>query len=429
MLLRPSPATRTLVSRDLPIRVLTRAGVRAYSGLYGTRWRPAIHFVVEITSNGTRGLGPTLCAAQSMTRAGVEDESLTRRQLLGRAMLAGAGTTIIQGLTAADKFDPAQATTDPAVDPNFVMGQVVSYDSASGALQILDLDLQVRAAQLTSASQIWKQGLWNTNQLAQSDCIMSRGLLDPNNTLMIDEIYADIRSFQGALSSVSASSVSIVQSGGGTITAGVTNLTQVNVAGQTTTGSTQGLAPGQYANLIGYGDPSMGALVATLIIGPSIDTGGEPPPVVGSPGTGCTAITYNHSTTWFCCGNVTSACGANCAHTGPGSCGNCRADKRQMAWPNLSTTSCNSTCNCGGNCCRSIRSVGCGALVDLYNPCRNKIVYNVYVADCGPCVHCVSPPCDNLDAVTFDLTPCTFTALGAPLSQGIQACSATSCFS
>lgn len=352
---------------------------------------------------------------------------LSRRQLLGRALLAGAGATVVQGLSPAGSFDPAEAATDPETDPNFLMGQVVSFDSATGVVQVVDLDLQVRAAGFTSSSQIWKQGAWNTSQLALGDCIMSRGQLNSASALLINEIYVGIRSFQGILDSVTASSISLTEPGGGIIGAAVTSLTEVNVDGQTVTGTTQGLAPGQYVNLIGYGDPSAGTLVATLIIGPTADSGLEPPPVTGAPGADCTEKTYSHSTTWFCCGNISSACGADCAGSGGGACGNCRADKLHMAWPVLSTTGCNSTCGCGGNCCRSgFCALSCGTLVSLYNPCRNKATITA-IRDCGPCVHCVSPPCNNLDAVTFDLTPCAFTALGAPLTQGIQACSASVC--
>jgi hypothetical protein len=345
---------------------------------------------------------------------------LTRRQVLGRALLAGAGATVVQGLPDGRGSGPAEAATDPETDPNFLMGQVVSFDSATGAVQVVDLDLQVRAAQFISSSQIWKQGLWNTNQLALNDCVMSRGQLDSSGVLMINELYVGIRSFQGVLDSVSASSVTLTQPDGSIITAGVTGLTEVNVDGQTQTGTTQGLAPTQYVNLIGYGDPSAGTLVATLIIGPTPDSGLDTsPPVVNSGG----FTTYSHSATWFCCGNISSACGADCANSGGGSCGTCRADKIQMAWPNLYTTGCNSTCGCGGNCCRSgFCALGCGRIAIVYNPCRNHPGATATITDCGPCVHCVSPPCKGLAAVTFDLTPCTFTALGALLSDGIQAC-------
>lgn len=56
----------------------------------------------------------------------------------------------------------------------------------------------------------------------------------------------------------------------------------------------------------------------------------------------------------------------------------------------------------------------------VWNPCQNNEVYTPKVVDCGPCVHCTSNHCSRY-AVAFDVTPCLFTALGAPLSQGIQA--------
>ncbi len=357
--------------------------------------------------------------------------TLTRRELLGSAILAGAGATVVQELA---RFDPAKAATNPDVDPNFLMGQVVQYDSGTGVFQVVDLDLQVRPAQLTSASQVWKQGLWNSAPLALNDCVMSRGTLNSQNTLLIGQLWVDIRNFRGQLTSVSSSSVTLTQGSGSStssassITAVVNSQTQVNVAGQTVTGTTQGLAPGQYVNVIGYGEPSAGTLVATLIIGPAADLGSDPAPVVSGTGADCTFTTYKHLATWFCCGNVSSACGANCSGSGSGSCGDCRADKLHMAWPNLSTTNCNATCGCG-NCCRTIGKLSCGHSVQVGNPCLNNFVFAT-VHDCGPCVHCRSPfGCDNRSSITFDLTPCLFTKIGGTLSSGIQTCDALACVS
>jgi hypothetical protein len=363
------------------------------------------------------------------------DHLLTRRQLIGGAILAGAGATVAQSLSPVGRFDPAQAATDPDSDPNFLMGQVVSYDAASGALQVVDLDLQVRAARLGSASQVWKQGLWNSVPVSLNDCIMSRGALDSQNTLQVDQLYVGIQSFKGQLASVSSSSVSLTQPGGSVISAAVTGVTQVNAGGQTVTGSVSGLATGQYVVLVGYGDPSAGSLVATLIVAPAADAGTDPAPVVVSSGLACTTTTYGFLATFFCCGNVSSACGKNCAGSGSGACGDCRADKHHMAWPHLSTTGCNVTCDSSCTppgttfCCRTVGKLACGNSVSLHNPCLNKSV-TATVHDCGPCVHCISPfGCHNRQAVVFDLTPCTFTALGGTLSSGIQTCNATACVS
>ncbi len=331
-----------------------------------------------------------------LPRRGVHVTStLTRRELLGSAILAGAGATVVQELA---RFDPAKAATNPDVDPNFLMGQVVQYDSGTGVFQVVDLDLQVRPAQLTSASQVWKQGLWNSAPLALNDCVMSRGTLNSQNTLLIGQLWVDIRNFRGQLTSVSSSSVTLTQGSGSStssassITAVVNSQTQVNVAGQTVTGTTQGLAPGQYVNVIGYGEPSAGTLVATLIIGPAADLGSDPAPVVSGTGADCTFTTYKHLATWFCCGNVSSACGANCSGSGIG-------------------------------------KLSCGHSVQVGNPCLNNFVFAT-VHDCGPCVHCRSPfGCDNRSSITFDLTPCLFTKIGGTLSSGIQTCDALACVS
>ncbi len=343
--------------------------------------------------------------------------ALTRRQLFSRTILAGAGATVVQELGV---FDPAKAATNPDYDPEFLMGQVVKSDPDTGVFQVVDLDQQVRRAQLIPASRVWKQGLWQTAPPALNDCVMSRGKLDPRNTLLIRQLFVDIRNVRGQLSSVSSSSVSLAQSTGAVITARVTGRTEVLVRGGKTTGATAGLAEGQYVLLIGHGEPSAGALTATRIIGPGPDTP-DPEPVAVRASAGNTDPEYDRLTSWFCCGNRSSACGANCSGSGSGSCGDCRADYRQMAWPNLSTTNCNYTCghSCN-NCCRSTVSRACGYRPYVWNPCRNATVYTPKVVDCGPCIHCTTSDCSRV-AVSFDVTPCLFTALGAPLSQGIQA--------
>src|SRR5215469_4978791 len=197
--------------------------------------------------------------------------SVSRRKLLSSAILAGAGATAIRGL---GRFDPAKAATDPDVDLNFLMGQVVKHDSAAGIFQVLDLDLQVRTARLMPASRVWKQGVWNSVPLALNDCVMSRGTLNAKNDLLISNLWVDIKNFRGELSSVSASAVTFGHAHGSSksrsksVTATVNSRTEVNAGGQVVTGSTKELAPGHYVNVIGYGEPSAGTFVATLIIGP-----------------------------------------------------------------------------------------------------------------------------------------------------------------
>lgn len=351
--------------------------------------------------------------------------SVSRRKLLSSAILAGAGATAIRGL---GRFDPAKAATDPDVDPNFLMGQVVKHDSAAGIFQVLDLDLQVRTARLMPASRVWKQGAWSSVPLALNDCVMSRGTLNAKNDLLISNLWVDIKNFRGELSSVSASAVTFGHAHGSSksrsksVTATVNSRTEVNAGGQVVTGSTKELAPGHYVNVIGYGEPSAGTFVATLIIGPAADTGPEPAPVVRA-GPGVTNTTYEHIASWFCCGNVSSACGADCANSGGGACGDCRADRLHMAWSHLSTTGCD--VDCCGNCCRTHNSVACGHSVAISNPCLGHSA-TATVHDCGPCVHCISNfGCDNRNAVAIDLTPCSFTALGGTLQSGLQTCNAT----
>ena len=351
--------------------------------------------------------------------------TVSRRQLLGSAILAGAGATAIREL---GRFDPAEAATHPDADPNFLMGQVVKYDPDTGLFQVLDLDLQVRTAKLTSASRVWKRGTWNNVPLALNDCVMSRGTLNPKSDLLIANLWVDIHNFRGQLTSIGASAVTFEHAHGSSksrsksITAAVNSRTGINAEGGVVAGSTKALTPGQYVNVIGYGDPSAGAFVATLIIGSVANAGPEPAPIV-SPKLNCT--TYQHIASWFCCGNVSSACGANCAGSGGGACGDCRADRLHMAWSHLSTTGCNA--DCCGNCCRTHISVGCGHSVSISNPCLGHSA-TATVHDCGPCVHCISNfGCMNRNAVAIDLTPCSFTALGGTLNSGLQTCDATIC--
>jgi hypothetical protein len=258
---------------------------------------------------------------------------------------------------------------------------------------------------------------------------MSRGKLNPhNNTLLINQLFVGIRNVRGKLSSVSSASVSLAQSDGAVITARVTGRTEVEAGGRKITGATAHLAEGQLVILIGYRDPSTDALTATRILGSAADAGrdADPEPVATRTSAGGKDPEYDYLTSWFCCGNISSACGEDCSCKNcytdctscSGSCGDCRADYHHMAWAKLSTTNCDYSC-C--DCCRTIDWRACGYRPYVWNPCQNNTVYTPKVVTCGPCVHCLSTSDCSRKAVVFDVTPCLFTALGAPLSQGIQA--------
>jgi hypothetical protein len=98
-----------------------------------------------------------------------------------------------------------------------------------------------------------------------------------------------------------------------------------------------------------------------------------------------------------------------------------------MAWPKLIECNgsylCDSGCNgndCGSTCCPDLPDVRCGGTVYIYDGCTGgKSVY-CQVADCGPCVRCLSSPygCDGYYRVKFDLTEAAFSAI-APLSYGL----------
>ncbi len=101
-----------------------------------------------------------------------------------------------------------------------------------------------------------------------------------------------------------------------------------------------------------------------------------------------------------------------------------------MAWPKLIECGgyvCDSGCNgndCGSTCCPNLPDTVCGQQVGIYGRCTGKTVF-VQVADCGPCVRCVSSyGCQGYKTVKFDLTRAAFSAI-APLSYGLTDIQAT----
>src|SRR5207244_11465426 len=103
----------------------------------------------------------------------------------------------------------------------------------------------------------------------------------------------------------------------------------------------------------------------------------------------------------------------------------CHSYNHLMAWKNISgpSGSCNAIC---GDCCdTTMRQFACGTNGSLTNVCQSKSDVAT-VVDCGPNISCIGPyGCGNRTVVKFDLTPCSFAALGGSFTDGQVTCDAT----
>src|SRR5207244_11896161 len=103
-------------------------------------------------------------------------DSVTRRTLLKRAVVAGSGATVFGALASEAGGRPAATgkSPDPSViDPNFIAGKVV--DSGAGVLVVRDPDGQYRRVRVAPDGEVWREGLVGGG-LRVDDCIYGRGL-------------------------------------------------------------------------------------------------------------------------------------------------------------------------------------------------------------------------------------------------------------
>lgn len=331
-------------------------------------------------------------------------DQLTRRTLLTRALAAGAGATVLGSFhdsALAAVGHAARSGQFSPIDPNFIAGRVV--EAAAAVLVVQDPDSQLRRITAGSVSQVWREGAWTAGGLKAGDCIYARGSLQQDGTLAVDKAWVAIFNHYGTVERVSSSSLEFVIRGG----------QQVAVSGSPSVAGFSGLAPGQGVQVIGF-EGSSGELVATLVVPDALDA--TPSPQEITPNSSLLGVG-----SWQCCGGV-NGCGSQDCSIGRccpppsshGACGTCRTDQSGVAWPHL-TTGCVASCT---SCCFTPTALACGHIVTITNSCTNQST-NCPVNDCGPNARCVvANRCKGYQVVKWDLTACSFTAIGGNLNAG-----------
>jgi hypothetical protein len=388
-------------------------------------------------------------------------ERITRRSLLGRALMATAGTSIAVSIPASARA-AAKHAKDPGAgyDPGFVAGRIVTKRTANSFV-VTDADGESQLLHLVDTALVWKQGAEGLIPLETGDCLYARGRRRSDGTLDVSHAWVDIRNFQAEIVQAGRSELTTRiprgHGGGAPMFIRVAADTEVDHPGigHFVHGDTSHLQESDIMQIVGYGDPVAGTFTATRMFvlasdrwpsSPSSDPESalpaRGPGLPGSPDTQCPYYSYG-ITSWFCCGGVL-ACGATCSGSNCGnpcggaagvcdsSCPTCRTDYNHMAWPQLEYCCQCGNCisDCGGNTCRTTCCSGlpiekCGTVVPIYDQCTGGKSVNCYITDCGPCVRCVSPyGCQSFTRVKFDLTACAFSAI-APLSYGLTDVRAT----
>jgi hypothetical protein len=350
-------------------------------------------------------------------------DTLSRREFLSRALLAGAGAVFVAPASARASAVP-QDPDSFDTDPGFLAGQVVDI-ATSGDLAILDLDSKVRLARLGTDSGVWKLGQWSLQPPSIGDCLYVRGELAADAILYVRRAWANIDSLAGETLEVTSSGATVRSRDDSELHLAVTDETELIVPGVGVRPSLSDLHEGDLVQVIAYHQAD--EIVATRIfVAPQDFAGTAAAGSVGDAESLQVAATCIRKglTTWFCCGNV-SGCGRCSGSSGPGACtgtGGCRSDRLHMAWPKLGT-GCGPFCS---NCClgADFERLACYTSVTVKNPCNNNSV-TVRIRDCGPTIRCVDPmTCKSRTKIMFDLTPCAFSAIGN-LDAGIIACNAT----
>lgn len=336
-------------------------------------------------------------------------DSLTRRSFLSQALMAGAGASFFRPheILSGVKLASLLGSMEPDYDPGFVAGKIIA--SSETTLLILDLDDQLRQARLTSTSQTWKRGLWNTTPPSVGDCTYARGTPSPDGSIDVDRLWIDIQSVSAEVVAATAGSFTVLLPTDQVQTLLVAPFTQVETpSGDWVSGTAEGLASGQAIQLVAFGD-SLGGLPTATMVSLLSDSVPAVEQVAADP-------TFLVLGTWYCCGGV-QACGSSgSCLPGSGACGVCRSDRKQTAYPRLSTTNCE---KCGTlSCCLALPMRACGASATIVNPCNNSSV-SVRIQDCiGSTASHSSVGCKSRHCRVLDLTPCAFSAIGN-LDSGI----------
>lgn len=299
--------------------------------------------------------------------------SLTRRDLLGQALLAGAGATVVGSLAPRAL---AAGLNPPELDPAFLGGQIIKAQS-SGALTVLDHEDRPRPARLTGGSRsIWKSGAFGAASLDTGDCIYATGELESDGVFNIDRVWVAIDSFAATVVDATSSGLTL-DARGQTREAHLSAITEIqDGGGRFVRGGTSKLKAGDFAHVVGYHDRSSGEFVASRVwqAFDGVTASGEIGPVQGrartvdapdGPLVTC-PYTWKGLATFFCCGNV-SGCGYSCGSSGNGWCTtqSCHSYNHQMAWKYVyeGTRTCNASC---GNCCdNTLDIVQCGEVGHL----------------------------------------------------------------
>lgn len=348
---------------------------------------------------------------------------LTRRSLIGQALAAGAGASVLAGLDASSSRAAVSLEPDPATgyDPGFLMGTVVQV-GGSGVYEVADPAGNVQTVSIASPSLVWKEGVQGGPAIAVGDPISARGVRASNAVLQVAGAWIDIQSMKATVAKSSASQlqVQVDQFPGRTMPVAILPLSEIDAPpqGPFVQGNASQAGENDIIQLIGFGDLTAGSFVATRVF--VLKSANYPALATGADDAASATQYYGIASYFDCSGN--GACQG---------CITCESSYNQMAWPRMIHCGGSGTCisDCGGNtcsasCCSGLPNVECGHSVTIYGDCTHKQV-TVRVADCGPCVYCKSSyGCNGYKTVKFDLTRSAFSAI-APLSYGLTDVSAT----
>jgi hypothetical protein len=353
----------------------------------------------------------------------------SRRDFLSRAVLAGAGATVVQPFAAA----PAPAVADAGEgytdrpDPNFLIGRVVDAGD-DGSLAVVTPDDEIRKAALSTEAVYWKAGTWNRHEIAVNDCVMGRGAVDADGTLVVDRVWANVMKIDGSVESVDRSTGDVRLRGRDAKTYPLTVTPRtigLDKRDRQRDGDPTVVAATEPAVAIAYRDPKTDRLYAhrleSALADPDAPPSSEPDePVqaVASAGAVTSAafappLLRQGNASYFCC-NTSGGCG--CGSAPIGFCSGCHSASWQIAWPKI--TGC--TASCVGCCLPSdFERFACHTELYAQNACQTNLGYIlVRIKDCGPNPRCRTTGCLGIQSVRFDLTACAFSALGGSFSIG-----------
>jgi hypothetical protein len=352
--------------------------------------------------------------------------SLTRRNLLRRALAAGVGASAFEAFSTSPEAAVTSSRDLPPIDPTFVAGRVVEV-GRGGSVRVLDHHSALHDVRFDGRTSIWREGEWGGTGLLNDDCIYAHGELEPDGALRVLKAWIDIDNFLATIVRITSKGAVLRPISGDEEEVAFGPSTRFHDFGGLSADVPRMIRPGVPVQVISFGKSPDRQTAHRVIPLATAGVSETPAEASGAAPLSTTSVDIFGVSSWECCGGH-QGCGSSgrCAANGLGYCNNgadCFTDRTGMAYPVLpgKNSTCNPSCLPPGatKCCPVMPQLYCGFVGSITNVCTGQFAF-VSIVDHGPCTRSIPAfGCNRYVCVKFDLTACTFTSIGGDLDTGL----------